>query len=139
MTLRPHAAAFAGYGEPCKRCRVLVRNPVIKAELKTVHINIEADPQHLEFNVSIAMSFAPSPIHHRFYGWDSNHQKWVVYDTAIPTLHGYTDGIFSYFFHVSVFRCWSESLKDTDVLATCHWPFAKTFATSGSATTFETF
>ena len=21
-----------------------------------------------------------------FYGWDSNHQKWVAYDVAIPTL-----------------------------------------------------
>ena len=43
------------------------------------------------------VSFAPSPIHHRFYGWDSNHQKWVVHDIAIPTLHGYTDGMFSMF------------------------------------------
>ena len=25
-------------------------------------------------NVGIAMSFAPSPIHHHFYGLDSNHQ-----------------------------------------------------------------
>ena len=32
------------------------------------------------------MPFAPSPIHHHFYGWDSNHQKWVVYDIAIPIL-----------------------------------------------------
>ena len=39
------------------------------------------------FNVGIAMSFAPSPSHH-FYGWDSNHQKLVVYDIAIPTLCG---------------------------------------------------
>ena len=28
----------------------------------------------------------PSPIHHYFYGWHSNHQKWVVYGIAIPTL-----------------------------------------------------
>ena len=28
----------------------------------------------------------PSPSHHHFYGWDCNHQKWVVYDIAIPTL-----------------------------------------------------
>ena len=29
----------------------------------------------------------PPPIHHHFNGWYSNHQKWVVHDIAIPTLH----------------------------------------------------
>ena len=38
-------------------------------------------------NVGVAMPFAPSPIHHHFYGWDSNHQKLGgAKDIAIPTL-----------------------------------------------------
>ena len=32
---------------------------------------------HNSQNVGIAMPFAPSPIHHHLYGWDSNHQKLV--------------------------------------------------------------
>ena len=36
----------------------------------------------------------PSPIQHHVYGWDSNHQKWVVYGIAIPTL-----AIFLWFFY----------------------------------------
>ena len=42
--------------------------------------------KHRCVNVGIAMPFAPSPSHHHFYGWYVQHQKWVVYGIAIPTL-----------------------------------------------------
>ena len=39
----------------------------------------------------------PSPIHHHFYGWDFNHQKWVVCGIAIPSVPFYHHPILSCF------------------------------------------